>query len=333
MSEVMVSHKTLKDESNRNRFDRKVLEKEEMLLESLDLEVFQVNILLTCNLECRHCHVASSPRRTEQMSRETFFTVLDAAESVSAKEIDITGGAPEMHPHFREFVTVARQRGFAVKVRTNLTILLEEGYEDIPRFYREQKVTLVASLPCYLEDNVDTQRGNGVFRASIEALRRLNQEGFGVEEELPIFLVYNPVGPHLPPPQPKLEQDYKRELRERYGIRFTGLYTITNMPIGRYLSDLKRAGRAREYLDLLETSYNPDTLDSLMCRHQLNIGYDGILYDCDFNLALRLPLAEGLPRNIRDFDAELLRKRRIVTGFHCFGCTAGCGSSCGGALV
>ncbi len=297
-------------------------------LRGASIQTVQVNIGLTCNLACHHCHVESSPKRTEQMTRETMLLVLDAAERAGARIIDITGGAPEMIGDFRWFVAEARDRGFRVMVRTNLTILLADGYTDLPEFFRDNRVHLVASLPCYSEKNVDKQRGKHVFTESIEAIGRLNAIGYGIDPDLPLDLVYNPLGPSLPPDQAKLEADYRRELDQRFGIRFTRLITITNMPIGRFLHDLERDGRAEDYGRLLRDSFNPATVEPLMCRHQLHVSYDGTLYDCDFNYALGLSCG-----HIREFDPDSWLNRRIVTGEHCFGCTAGCGSSCGGALV
>ena len=267
------------------------------------------------------------------MDWETMEYVIAAAEKANAKLVDITGGAPEMHPQFRRFVKTVRAKGVPVMVRTNLTILLQPGFESFPAFFREQSVQLCASLPCYLEENVDTQRGTGVFEESIKALKRLNNLGYGILPHLPLNLVYNPVGPVLPADQSELEVDYREELRSKYGIEFTQLLTIANMPIGRFRSDLKRENRLEVYNQLLQDSFNPATLNGLMCRHQINIGWDGSMYDCDFNLALKLPVAKRLPQHIKDFDPALFSRRRIVTGNYCFGCTAGSGSSCTGALV
>lgn len=302
-------------------------------LHSLGVETIQVNIGLKCNLECAHCHVVSSPRRKEMMDWETMEYVIAAAEKANAKLVDITGGAPEMHPQFRRFVKTVRAKGFPVMVRTNLTILLQPGFESFPAFFESQSVQLCASLPCYLEENVDTQRGTGVFEESIRALQRLNGYGYGINPDLPLNLVYNPIGPTLPADQSELETDYRAALRSRYGIEFTHLLTIANMPIGRFRSDLQRENRLDRYSQLLQDSFNSATLDGLMCRHQINISWDGSMYDCDFNLALKLPVAKGLPRHIKDFDPVLFSDRRVVTGNYCFGCTAGSGSSCTGALV
>jgi len=322
----------LKGTTTDNAFDRRVIEATGAPLSAERVSIVQINIGLTCNIACVHCHVASSPRRTEQMNRDVMAHVLRVAGEVGADLIDITGGAPEMNPHFEEFVAEARARGFAVQVRTNLTILLEPGYEHMADFMAAHGVKLVASLPCYTEENVDAQRGEGVYRGSIEALRRLNSVGYGVDERLPLDLVYNPGGASLPGDQGALETDYRRELRERHGIEFTKLITITNMPIGRFLSRLKKEGRAQSYRALLEETFNADTVDGLMCRHQINVDWNGDMYDCDFNLALKMKVNHGAPTNIRDFDASV-HTRRIATGNHCFGCTAGHGSSCGGALV
>lgn len=297
------------------------------------IRTIQVNIGLTCNLACHHCHVESSPKRQEQMDWPTMQLVLRAAEVSGADTIDITGGAPEMNPHFREFVAAARKLGKGVIVRTNLTILLENGYTDLPGVFAEHGVRLVASLPCYLPQNVNRQRGGHVYEQSIEALRRLNGVGYGVRDELPLDLVYNPLGPHLPPEEAKLEVDYKRELDQRWGVRFTRLICITNMAIGRFLHDLERDGKAEAYQQLLRESFNPKTVEGLMCRHQVHVSWDGTLHDCDFNYALNMPCHRSMPRHIRDFAPGMLRHRPIVTADHCFACTAGSGSSCGGAIV
>ena len=316
-----------------NAFDKEIAKYNGEGLHGLDIETVQVNIGLKCNLECVHCHVVSSPRRKEMMDWATMEHVMAAAEKAQPKLVDITGGAPEMHPMFRRFVRRLREKGFPVMVRTNLTILLEPGFETTPDFFREQDVQLCASLPCYLEENVNKQRGMGVFEGSIKALKLLNTYGYGIEPHLPLNLVYNPIGPTLPPDQPELEVDYRNELRTGFGIEFTHLLTIANMPIGRFRSDLKRGKKLEEYNQLLRDFFNLATLDGLMCRHQINIGWDGRLYDCDFNLALKLPVGYGLPQHIKDFDPDLFARRGIMTASHCFGCTAGSGSSCGGALV
>jgi len=317
----------------RNEFDLRVRSESNRPLDARSLETVQINIGLTCDLACRHCHVESSPHRTEQMTWATMEAVMALAAGCGARTIDITGGAPEMNPHFRRFVTRVCEGGFDVKVRTNLTIMLHEGFTDMPAFYRDHAVHLVASLPCYLPENVNRQRGVQVYERSVEVIQRLNRLGFGIEPALPLDLVYNPQGPSLPPEQAGLERDYRRELERRFGIRFTELYAITNMPIGRFLHDLRRDGQDESYHRLLRDSFNSKTLDGLMCRHQIHVSWDGTLHDCDFNYALGMPIGSDRALNVRDVDIEHLKRRTIVTGSHCFGCTAGYGSSCGGALA
>jgi len=316
-----------------NEFEKKVEEITGTGLYSLDIETIQVNVGLKCNQACVHCHVESSPQRTEMMEWPTMELIINLAGRIRARLVDITGGAPELNPHLRRFIRALREQGQTVQVRTNLTVLLLPEMETMPEFFRDHQVHLVASLPCYLEDNVRRQRGYGVYEKSIEAIKRLNALGYGHDPERPLDLVYNPVGPFLPPDQAKLEEDYRRELWSRFGIVFTRLLTITNMPIGRFLDDLRRQGKDQQYLNLLRQSFNPQTLEGLMCRHQINVDWDGRLYDCDFNLALRMSVDHGLPDHLRDLDLPALARRKIVTGIHCFGCTAGRGSSCGGALV
>ena len=293
----------------------------------------QVNIGLACNLACLHCHVESGPKRTEAMTRETMELVLAAVRTSCATVVDITGGAPEMHPQFRWFVDAALRLGVRVMVRTNLTILLEPGYGDLPAWLAARRVHLVASLPCYTQANVDAQRGRGTFEGSIEALRLLNAEGYGVRPELPLDLVYNPGGTGLPGPQGALEADYRRRLAEDWGLSFTRLLTITNMPIGRFARDLERSGTLAPYVDRLAHAFNPATVDALMCRHQLHVAWDGRLYDCDFNYAIDLGAEAAAGGHISEFDPKRFLSRRIATAAHCFGCTAGAGSSCGGALA
>ncbi len=319
--------------AGRNDFDVAVERATGAPLHAQSLATFQVNIGLTCNLACHHCHVESSPSKREQMDWPTMRLVLDAARRAGAKTLDITGGAPEMNRHFRRMVDTAIAQGMAVMVRTNLTIMLEAGYTDMPDWYAARGVHLVASLPCYLESNVDRQRGKHVYRESIEVIRQLNAVGYGRERRLPLDLVYNPLGPSLPPEQHALESDYREQLAERFGIAFTRLSTITNMPIGRFLHDLRRDGHAEDYMTLLRDSFNADTVEPLMCRHQVHVSYDGTLHDCDFNYALGLGVEPPAAGHIRDFDPKAHARRRVRTGEHCFGCTAGAGSSCGGALA
>jgi radical SAM/Cys-rich protein len=306
-------------------------------LRATGIEVLQINVGKLCNQTCRHCHVDAGPDRREVMSRETAAACLDVLRRSDIPTLDITGGAPEMNPHFRWLVAEARGLGRRVIDRCNLTILVAPGFDDRPEFLAEQQVEIVASLPCYLEENVDRQRGDRVFQRSLAALRRLNALGYGQpDSSLSLTLVFNPTGPTLPPDQQQLEADYRRELRSRYGIEFTRLFTITNLPISRFLDDLLQSGQFDTYMHRLVDAFNPATLDGLMCRTMLSVDWQGNLSDCDFNQMLGVPLASGLPRNIVELDDAALAQmanRRIVTGPHCFGCTAGAGSSCQGSLT
>lgn len=305
------------------------------VLEALCLDTLQINVGKLCNQTCTHCHVDAGPSRTEIMTRETMDDLLDVIRRYpELRTIDITGGAPEMNPHFEYLVEQCRGLGRQVIDRCNLTVFFVRGKEHLPEFLRDHQVEVVASLPCYLEENVDAQRGKGVYARSIEALTRLNGLGYGVEGTgLILNLVYNPVGPKLPPAQAELEADYKDELAKRFGIRFNRLYTITNMPINRFLEDLLHSGQYEAYMETLVAGFNPASVDGLMCRNLISVNWDGRLSDCDFNQMLELPVHQGLPRTIKDFDLAALERRRIVTGEHCYGCTAGAGSSCGGAVV
>lgn len=298
-----------------------------------DIETLQVNLGLKCNQQCAHCHVSASPARTETMELHTMEHVLAAAKDLRPRLVDLTGGAPELNPHFEKFVEALKMSGHEVQVRTNLTALLEPGLEGAAQFLADYKVKLVASMPCYLEENVRAQRGAGVYEKSVAAMKMLNTLGYGITPGLRLDLVYNPGGAFLPPTQAALEADYRRELFARFGLVFSNLLTITNMPLGRFWSDIKRMKKDDEYLELLGDSFNPATIDGLMCRHQVSVGWDGRLYDCDFNLALGQPVEGSAPQTIEEFDAARLAKRKVVTGLHCYGCTAGCGSSCRGALV
>jgi len=296
------------------------------------LETLQVNLGYLCNQSCQHCHVNAGPQRTEQMDRETVTAVLALLEKAGLHTLDLTGGAPELNPHFRELVRAARDRGMRVIDRCNLTVLLEPGQEDLAAFLAEQRVEICASLPCYLEDNVETQRGRGVYDASIRALRVLNALGYG--DDLVLDLVYNPVGATLPPPQQALEAEYRRELAARFGIRFNRLLTLTNMPISRFGAVLLARGQYAGYMQLLRDSFSSANLESLMCRRLLSVDWRGYLYDCDFNQMLDLPMpGAGGRRHISELlDAPGLEGNPVATGEHCYGCTAGQGSSCGGAL-
>ncbi|RYU63285.1 radical SAM/Cys-rich domain protein [Methylolobus aquaticus] len=296
------------------------------------LEVVQVNLGYQCNQACVHCHVNAGPTRREVMLSETMEQVLRFLRASGAATLDLTGGAPEMNPHFRHVVATARGLGVKVIDRCNLTILEEPGYGDLADFLADCAVEIVASLPCYLEDNVDRQRGRGVFEASVRALHRLNALGYGQEGSgLALNLVFNPQGPVLPPPQRELEADYRRELAARYGIRFNQLFALTNMPIQRFGSTLVSRGEFDAYMSLLRNAHRPGNLGSVMCRSLISIDWRGYLYDCDFNQMLGLPLG-GARVHISQLDPGRLTGASIATANHCYGCTAGPGSSCGGAL-
>jgi len=299
------------------------------------LDTLQVNLGYRCNQACHHCHVNASPDRKEMMSRETVDDVLRVIKAGGIETLDITGGAPELNPHFRHLVREARAAGIRVIDRCNLTVLNEPGFEDLAAFLAAERVEVTASLPCYTEDNVDKQRGRGVFDGSIRALQRLNALGYGRPgSDLRLDLVYNPLGAFLPGPEAELAVRYRDELGSRFGIEFHDLYTLTNMPISRFAEQLRRTGEAERYMGLLVNHFNPATVDGLMCRHLVSVGWDGALYDCDFNQMLELPIGAAGARSIWELDdVRTLADEAIVTGPHCFGCTAGAGSSCGGSLV
>jgi len=298
------------------------------------LRELQVNVGRLCNQACNHCHVDAGPTRSEIMTRETADAVLDAVRRhPELRTVDITGGAPEMNPHFEYLVEQCRAMGRHVVDRCNLTVFFVRDKQHLPKFLADHHVEVIASLPCYLEENVDQQRGKGVYGRSIEALRLLNALGYGHEGTgLTLNLVYNPPGPKLPPPQAALEADYRDELAKRFGIRFNRLYTITNMPISRFLDDLHRSGQHEAYMETLITSFSPASVDGLMCRSLISVNWNGRLSDCDFNQMLDLPVEGAAPQTIHEFDLARLACRRVVTGVHCYGCTAGAGSSCGGAI-
>lgn len=303
-------------------------------LTATGVEILQVNVGKLCNQTCGHCHVDAGPDRTEVMSRETAELCLAALDRSGATKLDITGGAPELNPEFRFLVEEATRRGVHVMDRCNLSVLLIRAQADLAQFLADRKVEVIASLPYFQAAQTDAQRGEGVFDKSIEAIRRLNALGYGAPGSgLELNLVYNPAGAFLPPAQEALERDFKRELDRRYGVVFNGLYTITNMPISRYLEYLLRSGNYDRYMAKLVNAYNPAAAAGVMCRSTLSVGWDGTLYDCDFNQMLELPVGFGAPAHIRDFVAGELDRRRIVTGRHCFGCTAGAGSSCGGTTA
>ena len=314
-------------------FDAK-LHAHDLTLRSARVDTLQVNLGKLCNQACKHCHVDASPTRTEVMTEETARAVAEAVGRHQIPVLDITGGAPELNPSFRFLVREARAAGARVMVRHNLTVMFEAGQDDLPEFFRAHEVEVISSLPYFQARETDSQRGGGVFQKSIEAARRLNGVGYGVAGSgLTFNLVYNPVGAFLPPAQSSVEADFRRELLARHGVVFNHLFTITNMPINRFLDYLRRSGNEARYMQRLVEAFNPHVVEGLMCRTLVSMDWRGRLYDCDFNQMLELPVAEDLPRTIRDFDPVRFADRHIMTGSHCFGCTAGAGSSCGGAVV
>jgi radical SAM/Cys-rich protein len=329
-------------ESSRHDFEAQ-LHRHALRLSPVSVDTLQVNITKLCNQVCRHCHVDASPARTEAMSEATLekcVAVLEAYPQIT--KLDITGGAPELHPDFDWLVAEAVKLGKHVMARHNLTVQFD-GHpvtgarkEYLPEFYARHRVEVISSLPYYQEYFTDAQRGSGVFGKSVKALQRLNAVGYGREGSgLLLNLVYNPVGPYLPPAQAALEADYKRELKDKFGIVFNGLFTITNMPINRFRLHLEKSGQYDAYMEKLLTAFNPAAADGVMCRSLISVGYDGTIYDCDFNQMLEMQVVNGggKPATIFDFDFDALLERRIRFDSHCFGCTAGAGSSCGGATA
>ncbi|MEO6549028.1 MAG: arsenosugar biosynthesis radical SAM (seleno)protein ArsS [Ferruginibacter sp.] len=304
-------------------------------LKPMQVEILQLNIGKMCNQTCRHCHVDAGPDRKEIMTKETMqqcIEVLQKYEQLTT--VDLTGGAPEMNPDFRWFVQEISKLNRHIIVRCNLTIILaNKKYHDLPEFYKMHKVEVVSSLPFYSQDRTDRQRGNGVFEDSIKALQMLNEIGYGKDVTgLQLNLVYNPAGAFLPPSQQALEKEYKQELKKRFGIEFNNLYVITNMPISRYLDYLLTSGNYESYMEKLANAYNPVAAASVMCRNTISVGWDGYLYDCDFNQMLELKV-NCKSKHISGFGIETLKSREIIIGQHCYGCTAGSGSSCGGAVA
>jgi len=298
------------------------------------IDVLQINVGKLCNQTCRHCHVDAGPDRREVMSLETMALCLRALDASSIPTVDITGGAPELNPDFRWLVRECAGRGKHVIDRCNLTVLLTPSHADLPQFFAEHRVELICSLPHYRAPSTDAQRGEGVFEKSLEALRRLNAVGYGDGTSgLRLVLVTNPVGAFLPGGQASLEAEWKREMLRRYGITFDALFCLTNMPISRYLDWLIDTGNLDAYMERLVTAFNPAAARGVMCRTMVSVGWDGRLFDCDFNQMLELEVSERRTAHIRDFDPALLAGREIVVGPHCFGCTAGAGSSCGGATL
>ena len=298
------------------------------------IDILQINIGKMCNQVCKHCHVDAGPDRKEIMTKETMQHCLNVLTKHDIGTVDLTGGAPELNPDFLWFVDEIRNLNKHVMVRSNLTILEANGFEEYARFMANHNVEIISSLPYYKKSFTDRQRGDGVFEKSIAAIKKLNDLGYGKDgTDLKFGLVYNPVGAFLPPSQAELEQDYKRELFNNFGIVFNNLYTITNMPISRFLDYLLQSGNYESYMQKLISSFNPDAAANVMCKFTLSVGWDGNLYDCDFNQMLELNLNHGAPHHIKDFDKFAIENRRIITGQHCYGCTAGAGSSCGGATA
>jgi radical SAM/Cys-rich protein len=318
-------------------FSRKIEESGNAPLAPCGIDVMQINTGYTCNLLCRHCHVDAGPDRREMMTRATMQQCLNALGKSAIKTVDITGGAPEMNPEFRWFIENIRTciPDGTILVRSNLTLFAtSEKYRVLPEFLKEQRVYIIASLPCFTKGQVDKVRGSGVFDRSIEALKLLNGIGYGIEKSgLELNLVYNPPGAILPGCQSQLEAEYRQHLIDEHGIVFSNLYTITNMPVSRFLGDLLEGGEYCRYMALLANSYNPLALENLMCRKTVSVGWDGGLYNCDFNQMLHLPLVKPAPDHISAFSEEKLRNRMITLGQHCYGCTAGAGSSCQGSLL
>lgn len=308
-------------------FKEKMLDMVGQPLTAREIAALQVNLGYVCNMSCRHCHVEAGPNRGTWMNKKIMDAVLGAMIEYDINILDITGGAPELSPHFSYLVEEATKTSRRVIVRTNLTVFFEEGMGGLPEFYRDNKVELVASLPCYLETNVDGVRGKGAFQKSIKAIERLNSLGYGYPSGLKLNLVYNPAGASLPPSQESLDGDYRRELETRFGLIFTSLYTFANMPIGRFRDYLERTNELERYMELLKSAFNPETIPGLMCRRMISVGWDGRLHDCDFNQALGLTVHGEFPQSIGEFDYSLLSGRTIAIDNHCYGCTAGQGST------
>ena len=303
-------------------------------LRATGITVFQINVGKLCNQTCRHCHVDAGPDRTESMTRETAEQCIKALAQTDIPTVDITGGAPELNPNFRWLVEQAHSLGRHVLDRCNLSVLLLPSQADLGEFLAKHRVEVVASLPSYRASQTDAQRGEGIFEKSIEALRLLNRLGYGQPDSgLSLNLVYNPTGAFLPPKQEAIEAQFRKELQARQGVSFNHLYTITNMPISRFLEFLLESGNYEQYMERLANSFNPAAAASVMCRHTISVSWDGRLYDCDFNQMLDLPISRSKPAHIRDFDPVQLAQRQIVTNNHCYGCTAGAGSSCSGTVT
>lgn len=303
-------------------------------LKPTGIEIFQINVGYMCNMTCKHCHVDAGPDRQEIMTKETLEYCLEALKHSDIETVDLTGGAPEMNPHFRWFVDEVSKIGKHIIVRSNLTILDTRKFEDLPQFMADRGVEITCSLPFYNKRRTDAQRGEGTYDKSMKVLKILNKIGYGKEDiGLELNLVYNPVGAFLPGDQESMKQQYKERLEEDHGIVFNDLFTITNLPISRYLNFLVTSGNLDEYMEKLVTNFNPAAAKGVMCRNTISIGWDGTLYDCDFNQMLKMQTEDGSPQHIKDWDLDALNDREIVTNQHCYGCTAGAGSSCGGATA
>ena len=308
-------------------FEQKVLSVQSAPLRAKGIKILQLNLGYRCNMACKHCHVDAGPRRTEIMDKEIIEKALHIAKEYSIGTIDLTGGAPELNPDFTYLIQKAKKFNIHTTVRSNLTIFYEKGFEYLPEFYSEHDIEVIASLPHYTQESVDRVRGEQTFRKSIEALKKLNSLGYGNDnDKKQLHLVYNPMGAFLPSSQSELEEQYKRELQS-FGVVFNKLYTFANMPIGRFKDFLKRSNNYDTYMEKVRKAFNPDTLDGVMCRYLISVGWDGTLYDCDFNQILGMPLGVDYPDHINKFDYDIISGRRIVTDNHCFACTAGQGST------
>jgi radical SAM/Cys-rich protein len=308
-------------------FERKILETRSGPLSADGIRIMQLNLGYICNMSCKHCHIEAGPSRREVMGRETIDHALKAVQKCGIETLDLTGGAPELNPFFRSVVKEAKALNLHVIARSNLTVFFEDGYADLPEFYAENRIEVIASLPHYTEDGVDRVRGSGTFLKSVEGVRKLNDLGYGSHTERKIHLVYNPLGAFLPSSQNELENQYRSELHTKFGISFDRLYTFANLPIGRFRDFLTRSGNLEKYMETVKGAFNPGTLDGLMCRYLISVRWDGKLYDCDFNQVLGLTVDKACPQHIEDFDYAALAGRKIVTDDHCFVCTAGQGSS------
>ncbi|MBL4862023.1 MAG: arsenosugar biosynthesis radical SAM protein ArsS [Crocinitomicaceae bacterium] len=334
--ELSESEKQLKllQEVNLIRFEDKLAKTDLFPLKPVDLDIFQINVGKMCNQVCKHCHVDAGPDRKEIMTRETMQICLDALDKTNCDTVDLTGGAPEMNPHFRWFVEQLSAKGKKVIVRCNLTIIVaNKKYNDLPAFFKKHNVEVVSSLPYFTSTKTDAQRGDGVFEKSITALQMLNEVGYGIDGSgLTMNLVYNPAGAFLPPDQMGLEVEFKTKLKDRFGIEFNRLFAITNLPISRYLQYLVATDNYQGYMEKLVKAYNPVAAAEVMCRNTISVSWDGYIYDCDFNQMLDLKVAvKG--KHLSEFDLNAIENRNIIVNQHCYGCTAGAGSSCGGTTA